>query len=293
MPVLPVGPVLASKCVMGNLAVDTAVHESGEGLYSATLSRDWRMWGPNGGYLAAIALRAAGTASQHARPASMSCQFLNVAEFAPVELRVTRLRGGRRVEALAVHMSQDDKPIIEALVWAVSDAAEGPSREWTDAPEVPAPDGLPPVEELVKAEGGPMLPLWRNYEVRPVEWANRKPDRPAADPLIRVWVRFREQATFPDDPWLDACRAVIATDIAQFPTVTRGFAAKELDFVAPGLDLYLAFHGAAPAEEWLLVEGHGLSVGGGLCSARSSVWSRAGEYLCTGSQQMLIGKRPA
>ena len=48
---------------MGDLAADTAVTEVGEGRYTARLSRDWEIWGPMGGYVAATALRAAGAAS--------------------------------------------------------------------------------------------------------------------------------------------------------------------------------------------------------------------------------------
>jgi hypothetical protein len=44
---------------MGDFERDTRV-EGGGGRYRATLSEDWRIWGPNGGYLAAIALRAVG-----------------------------------------------------------------------------------------------------------------------------------------------------------------------------------------------------------------------------------------
>ena len=55
---------------MGDFALDTAV--SGEdGRYTATLSHDWEIWGPNGGYVAAIALRAAGAHSRFDRPATV------------------------------------------------------------------------------------------------------------------------------------------------------------------------------------------------------------------------------
>src|SRR4029077_20273976 len=54
---------------MGDLAVDTAV-EGHDGRYTARLSRDWEIWGPNGGYVAALALRAAGAPSRLAAPAS-------------------------------------------------------------------------------------------------------------------------------------------------------------------------------------------------------------------------------
>ncbi len=42
---------------MGDLARDTAV-QGGAGSYGAVLSRDWEIWGPMGGYVAAVALRA-------------------------------------------------------------------------------------------------------------------------------------------------------------------------------------------------------------------------------------------
>ena len=44
---------------MGDLANDTEVR-GGDGHYTCELSRDWEIWGPNGGYIAAIVLRAAG-----------------------------------------------------------------------------------------------------------------------------------------------------------------------------------------------------------------------------------------
>ena len=69
---------------MGDFAVDTAI-EGDAGHYRATLSRDWEIWGPNGGYVAAIALRAAGAESRFARPASFSAQFLSSARFEEVE----------------------------------------------------------------------------------------------------------------------------------------------------------------------------------------------------------------
>ena len=54
---------------MGDRSLDTAL-EGGDGRYRAHLSPDWAIWGPNGGYLAVVALRAAGREAQVQRPAS-------------------------------------------------------------------------------------------------------------------------------------------------------------------------------------------------------------------------------
>src|SRR6266576_6819006 len=99
---------------MGDLAIDTAV-DGGDGRYTARLSRDWEIWGPNGGYVASIALRGAGAHARFDRPASLVGHFLGVASFdAPLEVRVTTLRAAKRAESIRVSLTQGDQPIFDA-----------------------------------------------------------------------------------------------------------------------------------------------------------------------------------
>ena len=79
---------------MGDLAADTAI-EGSDGRYHAHLSRDWEIWGPNGGYLAVITC-AAGAQTSLRRPATFSCHYLGVADFDAVDLDVRTIRGSRR-----------------------------------------------------------------------------------------------------------------------------------------------------------------------------------------------------
>jgi len=96
---------------VGDLAVDTAV-EGSDGRYTAVLSRDWEIWGPNGGYIAAIALRAAGAYSRFDRPVSLVSHFLGVADFdSPVDLDVHALREAKRAQSVRVSMTQRGRPI--------------------------------------------------------------------------------------------------------------------------------------------------------------------------------------
>ena len=97
--------------------------------WSAALWRDWEIWGPNGGYVDAIALRAAGAATTLPRPASFSGHFLNVAEFAAVDIDVTTLRAAKRASSLRVSPSQNGRAIFEAIVWVV--VGDGPLAEET------------------------------------------------------------------------------------------------------------------------------------------------------------------
>src|SRR5512134_3721814 len=100
-----------------------------EGRFRATLSPKWAVWGPNGGYVAAIALRAAMSASRLPRPASFHCHFLAVGEFAPVALRVASLGGGKRAESLRVEVTQQDRMLLTATVWMVDDGMRGFEHE--------------------------------------------------------------------------------------------------------------------------------------------------------------------
>ncbi len=68
---------------MGDLALDTAGRRLGDGRFEATLSRDWEIWGPNGGDVAAVALRAAGAAAGPSRPAAVDHAGGNVSVHRP------------------------------------------------------------------------------------------------------------------------------------------------------------------------------------------------------------------
>ena len=107
---------------MGDLDHDTAVEDLGGGRYRASLSADWEIWGPCGGYVAAVALRAAGAASGQARPASFYCHYLSVAAFGPVEVDGRRAalgpHGARRSGSLS---PKGGRPVLEAMVWSVGD----------------------------------------------------------------------------------------------------------------------------------------------------------------------------
>ena len=130
---------------MGDLALDTAV-EGGDGRYTATMSRDWEIWGPNGGYVASCALRAAGVHSRFDRPASIVGHYLGVADFDTVDIEVTTLRAAKRAESLRVSMTQGGQPIFEALVWAVGDVT-GLEHDMTSLPDTRDPETVPSVAE--------------------------------------------------------------------------------------------------------------------------------------------------
>ncbi len=274
---------------MGDLAEDTALEALGAGHYRAEVHRAWEIWGPMGGYVASMALRAAGAESPFGRPASFACHYLAVADFAPVELAVTALRSGRTACSHRVTMTQGERPILEALVWSVG-PVEGLEHHVIEAPDVPGPGDLAPIEEL--ARPGPPFAFWDNLDQRPVGFVADWPPAGPLDPVWRSWLRFRPTATF-EDPWVDAARALILIDVVSWPAAHRHHAWRQPGFTAPSLDLAVAFHEPDPAAEWLLADGYAPVAGQGLLGWRGRLWSPARRLIASGSGQALFRPVPS
>jgi len=270
---------------MADFLRDTRIEPATKGAdrYSAVLSPSWAVWGPNGGYLAAIALRAAMARSRLARPASFHCHFLAVGEFAPVELNVTALGGGKRAESLRVDMTQQDRRLLTATVWMVADDLQGFEHDFGHAPEVPGADALRGYQDLAE-EYDQWYPIWRSMEGRPLRWRE-----PPGYPQWQGWLRFLDTAV--EDRQADALRQVFWLD---FPGWNATIAAHAwpFRFLTPNLDLSVQFHRFAPNDTWTLVDGITLLAADGLVGCVSRLWSEDGKLLATGTSQHMSRPNP-
>jgi acyl-CoA thioesterase len=262
-----------------DLELATRVSPIDDGRYGAELSDAWEIWGPNGGYLAAIALRAAGEAAQIKRPSSFYCHFLSSPAFAAVELEVTVLKRGRRAESLQVAMSQEGRPVLQAMVKTLAEAP-GHRHRHLQAPDVARPEGLQSYEQLLAPERRPPFKFWENVERRPVDQlASSEP----AEPVLREWTRYRPTACFAD-PFVDAARALILLDTYGFPAAWQRF--RSMEYLAPNLDTSAWFHDFSPDCEWLLVD-HACTVADhGLMAVDGKVWDADGRLLATGAAHL-------
>lgn len=270
---------------MGDLATDTTVEPCGDGRYRATVSADWEIWGPMGGYVASLALRAAGAETTRPLPASLSCHYLGVAQFAPVDLVVTTLREGRVATSYRVDVAQGARPILVALVWGVEEV-EGLEHDETAPPEVPGPEGLPLIQELVDPGREPPFAFWRNFDVKPIDFEREWPPDGPRPARWSEWLRFAPTATFAD-PWVDAARSVILVDFPSWPAGHRPHAWRQEPFTAPTLDLNVAFHRPTDGEPWLLCDGAAPLSTGGLLGWTARVWSPGGTLHASGGGQCL------
>lgn len=276
---------------MGDLGVQTAVTTLGDPdgaaprRFTAMVHEDWEIWGPEGGYVAAIALRAAGAASPFARPASFYCHYLSVADFEPVELTVTTLRSGRTVQSQRVEMHQRGRAILDAMVWSVGEV-EGLVHDDVCPPDVPDPEDLKSPAELWPDVERPFK-FWGNFDQRPLDVVDSWPPPGPLTPRWRTWVRSVPPTTS-DDPWVDAARTLVVLDVLSWPAGSRPHAYREPPFIAPSLDLHASFQHPAAGEEWLLLDGHSPVARDGLLSWDGRVWSRDRRLVASGGGQAVF-----
>ncbi len=269
---------------MGDLAEDTRV-EGGDGRYAARLSRDWEIWGPNGGYLASVALRAAGAEAEIPRPVSFTAQFLRTARFDAVEIEVTAPRRGRRSEALCVSIEQDGKPVLVAQLRTAA-VVPGYEHDVVPAPEAPA------AASIDAWDGRGDHPFWRNIETR---WVEPPPEsfdernEGASFPPRRVsWHRFVPRARF-DDPFLEAARSLVLLDTMTWPAAHLPH--PQRSFIAPNLDVSAWFH-RAPGSEWLLSDQQCPVAESGLMGTRGRVFDETGRLVASGGAQLYCVPAP-
>jgi hypothetical protein len=191
-----------------DLERDTRVQGS-DGRYTTLISPHWVVWSPQGGYLMALPLRAAGAASEFAKPLSLACHFLSAPKLGPAELVVTSLRRTRIAESLRVSCEQDGRLFLEAMVWT-GDTVPGLDHAATGMPEVPGHDTLAPVPLPAAGPATGFHTLWPNLEIRPCGPPSRAWTEPG-EPRQRDWIRFRN---FPKtaDAFAEAGRYAMGLD---------------------------------------------------------------------------------
>lgn len=264
-----------------SFASDSAIVER-DGTLFAEVSPRWEIWGPNGGYLAAIALRAAGLrAPPGHRPASLSCQYLKRGLFGEARLEVETLRSGRWVSCFSVRMVQGEQLTLAATIWTTN-AAGGLAPDYRE----PAMPAVPPPEELEPPRSNPGgFTFWENFDLRIASAEARGRAEPRGA-LTERWLRFRGWAPG-EDPFLAEARAVVLIDTMLWPAHWSR-TATPLDYAAPSLDVSVWFHEPTADSDWLLIEARAPVSAAGLIYGEGRVWTRDGRLVAGGASNMLV-----
>jgi acyl-CoA thioesterase len=259
---------------------DTALEPAGAGRWRAWAPEHWFVGrGPNGGFLAALAARAAERAA--GRPLrSLTLHFAAPPAVGPLDVAATVEREGRSYSVAGVRIEQDGAAMTLALATlgelpdagAVWDAARAPDA-------VPLADTRPLPSD---AEGVPAF--MRNYDMR---WALGREGGDGAPAETGGWIRTAEPRA------LDAPLAAALAD-AWLPAA---FVALGRFALAPTLDLTLHVRrplppaGMGPADHVLCRFSSRLSVTG-VWEEDGELWTPAGELIAQ-SRQLALVREPS
>lgn len=268
-------------------ARDTAVTPFADepGAWTADIDRGW--WierGPNGGYVAAILARAVeatvGDPDRSLR--SLTVHYLRPPTEGRVALRSTIERQGRSMTTSSVRMEQGDRVIALALA---SCSAPRETVSWDDAPapEVPAPEDIPPPPT------GPTIELSRRYEMR---WALGAPPFSGggltdAEAYAGGWIRLaRSESPAAESDAATARALLVALTDAWIPPL---FSKVAVPLAVPTVDLTIHLRSPLPAgyDDWFLVEFRSATAVDGFVEEDGRVWTRDG-LLVAQSRQLAV-----
>jgi acyl-CoA thioesterase len=269
---------------MSDFAKATSVSGSA-GRYSATLDGDFCVWSPAGGYLMMLALRAAGAEASFPTPLSLACHFLSAPKLSEVALQVVSLRKSRVAESLRVCMLQDDRPVLEMLVWA-GEPLPGYAHQDAHMPQVPSWQGLPAHAYPAGVPG--FQSFWQHLEQRPCGPLHFQRAAPGA-PRQRDWVRLRGYA-HAGDAFLEAGRYALLLDSFTWPAAAHAHAG-DARFIAPTVSFAVEFHQASDSE-WLLSDAHSPHAGDGRIGIHNLLWSPSGVLVASASGTLICRPRP-
>jgi acyl-CoA thioesterase len=262
---------------------DTAVVDLGGGRFGAEMSERWWVGkGPNGGYVAAVMLRAIQAAAPGERaPRSLTVHFQRSPQAGPVEVAVTVERAGGRATFLSARLEQAGK--VQATALAVLSEPWSEEEIYAEAamPDAGEPGELFTIDPSARSNRPNML---QNYRLRPALGGQAFS---GGEPRNGAWIRTREPHL------LDPPLAATLLD-TWFPAP---FVRLDRPHGAPTVDYTVHFRSPLPpdgasAEDAYLVAFESKIARHGFFEEDGELWSADGVLLAQSRQLALLLELP-
>ena len=246
-----------------------------------------------GGQVLGQALRAAHATVENRVVHSLHAYFLRRGDFnAPIVYQVDRSRDGGSFSSRRVVAIQHGQQIFHM---AASFQVPEPGLEHQlPMPQVPPPESLPDLREVLEAQAAPLPPAVERFAGRhsPFEFRSvqpvRYPDPDPGPPRMDVW--FRAVEPVGADSCLNACLLAYVSDYHLIATALRphGYSLASRGVVAASIDHAMWFHRPCHIDEWLLYSIESPAAAGARGFARASIFTQAGELVASTAQEGLI-----
>ena len=258
--------------------VATAVRPAEGGGLVADLDPGWDVGGGvlNGGYLLAVAARAAVLDGPHPHPVALSASYLRATPGGPAHLAVTPGPAGRTLAHSAVLLTGGAGPSLAVQVTTATLGTDPAEYTVNAAPQLPRPDDCVPTRDT---SGGPVVGLARQIDTRlDPATAGWTVGRPSDQRVLRAWIRLA------DDRAPDPLALLLFAD-ALPPTA---FAVGRPGW-APTVQLQVLVR-ALPAPGWCLVESRSTEVAGGWSDEECRIWDATGRLVAQARQVARVAR---
>ncbi len=261
---------------------DTRLERLDESTFAANIDKGW--WiinGPNGGYVAAVILRALqDTVAEAARvPRSLTIHYLRPPGEGPATVKTKVERAGRSMSTITATLIQNDKPLALAI------GAFGYPRKALGFVDGKMPSVPPPEEcELMGGRLVEAIPMRQRYETRLVTKGGAFSGAERAE--IGGWMRLEEPRL------ADALLVGALTDALPPPVFVKAQPDDGLGPI-PTIDLTIHFRAALPIEsakpeDYCLAFFTTKTSRDGYVEEDGEIWSRDGLLLAQSRQLALL-----
>jgi acyl-CoA thioesterase II len=246
-----------------------------------------------GGQVAGQALMAAGRTVARGQVHSLHAYFLRPGDpTIPILYQVDPIRDGRSFTTRRVVAIQHGEAIF-TMAASFHEDERGPEHQIS-MPDVPAPEDLPSLQELLEPLRDKVENLDRWFflphpiEQRSVDqslpWERRQV---VGEPRQQIWIRT--DGALPDDPLLHACIAAYASDMSLFDTILLSHVVDWSPgaFMGASLDHCMWFHRRVRIDDWLLYDTDSPIAHGARGLARGFLFDRSGELVVSVVQEGL------
>lgn len=260
---------------------DTAIERIDESTWKANIDTGW--WivaGPNGGYVAAILLRALteAVADETRAPRSVNIHFVSPPAEGEVSIQVRTERQGRSLTTLSARMEQGGKLLALALA-----AFSRPRSETYEFDHCPMPK-VPPAAAVAVSPSTDTVAMRERYEIRPCIGDGLFTDSGRA--LTGGWIRLEEPRTY------DALSIGAIAD-AWPPAVFPMLRPDTGPVAIPTIDLSIHFREQLTPEtlasdDFLLVSFESKVSREGFVEEDGMIWSPKGQLLALARQLAVV-----